>query len=135
MTDSNPNPQLLFAKKEDVLISISQIYDSLLDITEEIDKLHTMLKSVERNQNELVLHISHLRSIIAKDLTIRGVSPHMLQTTLQSLKMSQEQWQRYINSSASPSEDHENSVDSSRYSNGRRVDKKLEISEKIVEEK
>lgn len=135
MTETNQNPQLLFAKKEDILTSISQIYDSLIDITEEVDKLHTMLKSVEKNQNELTIHVGHLRSIISKDLTIRGVSPHMLITTLRDLKMSQDQWQKYINSSSSPSEDRENSTDSSHYSNGRRTEKKVEMIEKIIEDK
>lgn len=111
MTDANC--QLLFAKKEDLLQSVSQIYDSLIDITQEVDKLHEMLRNVERNQNELTLHISHLRNIVSKDLTIRGQSPHMLTTTLRDLKMSQEQWQKYIHSPISPQNDQDGSVSSS----------------------
>lgn len=59
----------------------------------------------------------------------------MLITTLRDLKMSQDQWQKYINSSSSPSEDRENSTDSSHYSNGRRTEKKVEMIEKIIEDK
>lgn len=99
MTESSL--QLVFASKQELMTSISQIYDSLIDITEEIDKLHTMLKSVERNQNELTTHVSHIRNIISKDLTMRAASPHAMTTTLLNLKMSQEQWQKYINSPTS----------------------------------
>ena len=133
MTDSNS--QLLFAKKEDVLESISQIYNSLIDITEEIDKLHTMLKTVERNQVELTLHVSHLRNIISKDLTLRGVSPHMLTTTLRDLKMSQEQWKKYITSPTSPNDERESSDTSSRYSNGRSIERKALIADNPADDK
>lgn len=110
--------QLVFASKQELMTSISQIYDSLIDITEEIDKLHTMLKSVERNQNELTTHVSHIRNIISKDLTMRAASPHAMTTTLLNLKMSQEQWQKYINSPTSLSS-HDGRESNSQSQDGR----------------
>lgn len=111
------NPQLLFAKKEDLLKDIQLIYDSLIDATSELVEIHKILRNVEKTQNTLVMHVGHLRSIVSKDLVIRGSSPAMLQASLTQLKLSREQWRQYINSSISPMNDDD---DNSSQSSGRR---------------
>ena len=101
--------QLLFAKKEDVLNDITQIYDCLIDITKELDDMKNKFKIIESNQNALITHINHLRNIISKDLIVRGSSPLMQSNTLHKLKMSRDEWYKYINTSISPDNNKETS--------------------------
>ena len=101
--------QLLFAKKEDVLNDIAQIYDCLIDITTELNNIKNQFKTIESNQNSLITHVNHLRNIISKDLIVRGSSPVMCSNTLHKLKMTRDEWHKYINTSISPDNNKETS--------------------------
>ena len=131
MSDST-SQQLLFAKKVDIITSLAEVYECLIDITQELERLHDILRGVERTQCELSKHVSHIRSIVSKDLIIRGQSPHMT-TNLRDLKMSQNQWREYINSAASPASGRQSDTASETSSTrGNRVRKNVDDSEKDV---
>ena len=94
----NENHQLFFVKKTDLLNNINHIYDSLLDITAELESTKDNLKKIRDETYNLKMSVRHLKSILQKDLLLRE-QPNDTSINLNSIKMSVVEWNDYINRS------------------------------------
>lgn len=93
------NHQMFFVKKTDLLKNINNIYDSLIDITCELETTKENLKKIREETNNLKMNIRHLKNILQKDLILRE-QPKDTSINLNAIKMSLEEWNNYINRSS-----------------------------------
>ena len=99
---------MFFVKKSDLLKNINNIYDSLLDVAYEIEASKHTFKKINREVHHLKKNISHLKSILHKDLIIR--EDHITENlNLNNIKMSILEWNSYINKSNTNSSSSNNS--------------------------
>lgn len=112
------NQQLFFVKKSELLKNVNNIYESLIDITCEIETTNEHLKRIKEENNCLKLNIRHLKNMIQKDMILKE-QPKQTSINLNAIKMSLEQWNEYINRSSTASLNNSNqNSDNNSYSTG-----------------
>jgi hypothetical protein len=95
---------LFFINKEELLITVTGIYNNLIDITSELTITKEALDRLILATDVIQKHVHHLRHMLIKDLTIHDNDTSDL-FNVKKVEMTVQEWNQFINESSSDDDD------------------------------
>jgi hypothetical protein len=83
------------------LLDVKLIYDSLLDVAEQIAAIQSSISLLHNECSQLKYNVKHFMSVLRKDLVIRRPSQDMV-LQLQMLEMTIDEWNLFIQTEDNP---------------------------------
>lgn len=102
LKNDDDNHSVFFVEKTQLLKTINGIYDSLVELTYELEATKDTLRKIREELKNVKDNVVHLKHVLQKDLVIRDTTRES-SLNLNHIKMSVVEWNNYINHSNSNS--------------------------------
>ena len=102
MENYDDDRSMFFVEKKDLMKTVGDVFDSLIELSYELESTIENLKKIKTTQEELKKIVLHLKHTINRDMAITPVKK-IKNNNIKSLQMSAAQWNEYISRSISSS--------------------------------